>query len=512
MRHGLGRSLLVLAIFGAAFLLLHTFFSPDGLKLAKLLGRAQAQEQSGDSENAGKNPTLEQIDNQGVLRLLAQRDLATEQLVEKVMPSVVRIDTSTRMRVPGRELKPEGQTVFEQPFNQPGLGSGVIISEDGHVVTNFHVVDGAHEIVVRTSDGAMLTGTLIGANADMDVAVLKISNPDGHKFEPIPFGDSDLVKAGHFVMAVGSPLGLTKTVTTGIISARQRQLDETKVPLFQTTTIINPGSSGGPLVNSRGELIAINAALYSVDRAFTGWQGVGLAIPSNDVQYVFYRIMRKGHEVGYLGISADDVKSEAGTRFGAQPESAVIVTDVTRDSPAEAGGLLPEDVVRSFGGRPIRTTNQLFALVGKHPVGETVEIAVFRGGHEVPLSVVISSRADALQQQSSLGEFGEVGNVEKVGDFSQLIGVDVGDFTMAMRRQLGIFADSPGILVNDVARTSDLHGRLQKGDIIVRVNDSIIFRAHDFHVQINQIAPGGSATVHFKRKGEPKSFYFTRVE
>ena len=517
MRHGLGRSLLVLAIFGTAFLLLHKFLSgPDGLSLTRMISRVHAQVPKGSSrvsDQEGETVTLAPLRNgKRALNILEQIDLATEELVESVMPSVVRIDTKTRMSIPRRELTPENQTIEEQPFDQPGLGSGVIVSKEGHIVTNYHVVEGADVIEVRTSDGAMLLGTRIGAVADMDVAVLKIANPSGREFQPLPFGDSDEVKPGHFVVAIGSPLGLTKTVSRGIISARQRQVDETDVPLFQTTTIINPGSSGGPLINSRGELVAINSAIVSGDQALTGWQGVGLAIPSNDVQYVFYRIMRKGHELGYLGISANDVQAAPDTKFGARPETAVIVTDVTKNSPAEAGGVLPDDVVRSFNGRSIRTTNQLFALVGKHPVGEAAEMVVFRDGAEIPLTVVIASRTKALRQQRTLGDFGQVGAVREVGDFSQLIGVEVGDFTPAMRRQFGIFANSPGILVTYVAKTSQLYGRLQKGDVIERLNDSIIYWAHDFHNQINRIEPGVHITLHFKRKGEDKTVSFKRVD
>lgn len=517
MRHGLGRSLIVLAIFAAAFLVFSVFLA-DRESRAGLLGLLRGMHRDGgtvarQSAPGGQGYTLAQA---GLLErtpvILKQIDDATHYLVESVMPAVVRIDTTRKVQAPADAAFPAAGRVMQQPYDEPGLGSGVIISEEGHVMTNYHVVAGVDEIIVRTWDGAQLLGTFVGFDADMDIALLKIEDPGGRRFHPLRFGNSDELEVGHMVMAVGSPMGLTNSVTTGIVSGRYQQLDETIVPLIVTTAIINPGSSGGPLINSRSELIGINAALYAVDHARkSAWQGIGLAIPGNEALRVFYRIMSTGHQTGYIGVTAEDLQATPDTRFGAEPQTAVMIKNVKHGTPAEVAGILPGDIVLSFAERKIHSTNQLFPLVREHAVGATVPIVVFRGGQEIRLSLVIASLEEVLSRHS-LGNLDRVGRLPGPQDVIEAVGIKVGDFTPNMRRELHILPDSPGILVKEIDKGSQLSGKLRQGDIIERLNDFFIYRAHDFHEKVNSLEPGVPLTIWFKRDGNDHSVTIQRVE
>ncbi|MGK0187655.1 MAG: serine protease Do [Verrucomicrobiales bacterium] len=519
MRHGLGRSLIVLAVFAVAFLVFGVFLA-DRDSQAGLIGLIRKLHGSVPTAAEGNAPqetfTLASPrNNDHSDSILVQIDKATSALVESVMPSVVRIDTTRKVNSSRMDAINEAQAIG-RPYDEPGLGSGVFISVEGHVMTNYHVVAGVDEIAVTTWSGSELLATLMGFDADMDVALLKVENPHGIRYQPLPFGDSDdpdTVDVGYMVMAVGSPMGLTNSVTTGIVSGRYSQQDETTISLFVTTAIINPGSSGGPLINSKGELVGINTALYAVDPAKrSSWQGIGLATPSNEALNVFYKIRQAGHQVGYIGVRARDLPAAPITRFGAEPQSVVMVTVVTKGSPAESAGVLPGDVVLSFAARQIHSTNQLFPLVREHAVGESVSLVVFRGNEEVTLEVVVASQEE-FRNKRTLGEMDRVGRMAAgPQDFCEAMGVHVGDFTSGMRRDLQILPDSPGILVKEVDRESQLAGELQRGDIIERLDQSFIFRAHDFHEKINNIESGVPLTLWFKRDGDDKSVTIRRIE
>ena len=457
------------------------------------------------NENADRHALVSQNPVNGTLSILEQIDLATNALVERVMPSVVRIDTRRKIE--------DAITGSPMEHNEDGLGSGVIISEEGYVMTNYHVVSGVDEIIILTwDDRAEYLATLIGFDADMDIAVLKIENPSNLKFKPLPFGKSEQLKPGHMVMAVGSPMGLTNSVTTGIFSGRYRQEDDTAISMFITTAIINPGSSGGPLINSRGELVGINTALYSVDGSSkSSWQGIGLATPSDQALYVFYKIQQAGHQTGYIGVTAKDLTATPNTQFGAEPQTAVMITEVKKDSPAEKAKAQPGDVILSFAGRKIESTNELFPLVREHAVGETAPLVVYRSGETIPLEVVIAS-LEEIRNKRSFGAMNHIGLTSVPLDFCEAMGMEVGNFTDQMRRNLQILPDSPGILVKQVQKGSQLSGKLQQGDVIQRLNDFFIYGAGDFHEKVNSIETGVPLTIWFKRGSDDKSVTIKRVE
>ena len=505
MRHGLGRTLIVLAVFALAFLIFGSFMADRNSK-AGLIGliRSFGDTPGGKDTVKSEEFTLASPSPKGgPLSLLEQIDQATNALVEQVMPSVVRIDTR-KIETPLSGLP--------MNHNEDGLGSGVIISEEGHVITNYHVVYGVDEITVSTTDRADHLATLIGFDADMDIALLKIENPDKLKFQPLPFGKAEELKVGHMIMAIGSPMGLTNSVTTGIVSGRYRQESDTAISMLMTTAIINPGSSGGPLINTRGELVGINTALYDVDGSKkSSWQGIGLATPADEALYVFYKIRQTGHQTGYIGVSATDLPAAPITQFGAEPQTAVMITEVKKDSPAEEAMALPGDVILSFAGRKIESTNELFPLVREHAVGESAPLVVFRSGEKKTLEVVIASLED-VRNQRALGTMDRVGRVSGIQDFCEAMGMEVGNFTQQMRLALGIRPDSPGIIVKQVEKGSQLAGKLQERDVIERLNDSFIYGTGDFHEKVNAIKPDVPLTIWFKRNGEDKSVTIKRVE
>src|SRR6058998_637858 len=302
-------------------------------------------------------------------------------LVSSVVPSVVAIKTSKRIGV----RRDYGSDPFEFFFGnrrhrypqdetlvQNSLGSGVIVTDEGHIITNTHVVDQVDEIEVQLSDGRTEKARLVGADEQVDLAVLKIDSPG---VKPLKLADSDTVQPGDFVLAIGNPFGFEETVTDGIISSKGRpNRSDFFGDLLQTNAAINPGNSGGPLINLRGEVIGINTAIASTTG---GSQGIGFAIPSNTVRTALESLLKQGRIIrGYLGIQAqalqpDETSSDA---------DGVPVADVMPGSPAAQAGVQPGDVIHKFDGRDVKNFNALRTFVAQTPLNKQVELEIIRGG------------------------------------------------------------------------------------------------------------------------------------
>src|SRR6266478_2223715 len=432
------------------------------------------------------NPT---IDSKQIASLEALNH-ERQALVSAVVPSVVAVKTSKKIAMQRQnELDPFG-SFFRRPrtFRNPNeealvensLGSGVIVTEEGHIITNNHVVDQVDEIDVQLSDGRTEKARLVGADAQVDLAVLKIDNPG---VKPLKLADSDTVQAGDFVLAIGNPFGFEETVTDGIVSSKGRpNRADVFGDLIQTNAAINPGNSGGPLINLSGEVVGINTAIISRSG---GSQGIGFAIPSNTVRTALESLLKKGRIIrGYLGIQMRVPQS-------GQPAPAnegVVVDEIVPGSPAEDARLQQGDVIRKFDGREVRSFADLRNLISQADLNKKVELEIVRAGKPMTVATQIKEQPVGYQtgrvtpQQTPTrptpGEENESGNA--------LAGIDVGQLTPDLARQLDLPNGVHGVVVTAVdpdAGAADL----QKGDVIEEVNQQAINSVADYNKIIQSL-------------------------
>src|SRR5216110_878434 len=312
-------------------------------------------------------------------------------LVTAVVPSVVAVKTTKKIAIERQnQLDPFGfffrrprgfQSPNDEALVQNSLGSGVIVTNEGHIITNNHVVDQVDEIDVQLSDGRTEKARLVGADDQVDLAVLKIDNP-GTK--PLKLADSDTVQAGDFVLAIGNPFGFDETVTDGIISSKMRpNRTDAFGDLLQTNAAINPGNSGGPLINLRGEVIGINTAIISPSG---GSQGIGFAIPSNTVRTALESLLKQGRIIrGYLGIQTRALQPGQTS----SDTDGVTVADVMPGSPAAQAGVQPGDVIRKFNGRDVKNINALRSMVAQTELNKDVELEIVRTGKSLSVTTQI---------------------------------------------------------------------------------------------------------------------------
>ncbi len=417
------------------------------------------------------------------IELLQRLDQEYINLADAVTPSVVSLETSVnRVRGVGRDFF--GRNLF-QSYQQNSAGSGVIISKEGHIITNHHVINDQDEIYVILSDGRRYKSEVIGSDSMLDIAVLKIE--DKKEFNPLKFGDSDKVKVGQQVLAIGNPFGLGETVTRGIISAKNRELGDQMIPVFQTDASINPGNSGGPLINLQGEIIAINVAIYS-QSANQGFQGIGFSIPANEVLSVVDQILKKGKVIkGFLGVSFANVTNTEGA----------LIREVVAESPAEQAGLEPQDFVVKFNGTKLKTANHLALLVGRAPVDREVEIEVSRANKIITLKAQLAtksmptreavtipylSRQQMQQVFRHLGFFCRDINDEEKEKYQFLTGIKV------MKVAAGGFSAAQG---------------LQQGDIIYGINGQMIDSTEAFYaILLDSLNRENYSSLNIQREDE----------
>jgi serine protease Do len=428
-------------------------------------------------------------------------------LVSSVVPSVVSIKTSKKVAVrkymdPG-EFFNRGPRQYRNPNEeamvQNSLGSGVIVSEEGHIITNNHVVDQVDEIEVQLSDGKTKKAKLIGADATVDLAVLKIDEPG---LKPLKFGDSDSVQAGDFVLAIGNPFGFEETVTDGIISSKGRP---NRVDGFgdylQTNAAINPGNSGGPLVNLKGEIIGINTAIYSRSG---GNQGIGFAIPSNSVHAAFESLLKQGRIMhGYLGIQARALVP------GTKETEGVIIDEVVADSPAAEANLKPGDVIKKFNGHDVKSFPELRTLVSQVEVNKKVEIEVLRNGRTVKVTAEIkeqpvdsqTSRNNPRQSPAprstpapddSDDDSNNNDNSKNDDEASPLSSVQVGELTQDVARRLDLPNSVRGVLVTKI---NGEVGELRTGDVIEQINQQAVTSVSEYKKMAAALDPNGTTVL-----------------
>jgi serine protease Do len=424
-------------------------------------------------------------------------------LVNSVVPSVVAVKTSKKVSIRRQNQLDPFEFFFpnsrryggsrDQELVQNSLGSGVIVTDEGHIITNNHVVDQVDEIEVQLSDGRTKKARLIGADAEVDLAVLKIDDPG---VKPLKLADSDSVQAGDFVLAIGNPFGFEETVTDGIISSRGRpNRADAFSDLIQTNAAINPGNSGGPLINLRGEVVGINTAIISRSG---GSQGIGFAIPSNTVRMALESLLKQGRIIrGYLGIQS---RPPSPNQPGADT-NGVVVDDVIPGSPAAAASLQKGDVIRKFDGREVKTLPQLRSLVSQVELNKKVDLEVLRDGKPIKVTTEIKEQpVDYLTrapQQTQPGPSlppdrsqpsqppGSDDENERGGGLS---GVRVGELTPDVAHQLDLPNGVRGVVVSEVDPDSGI-SELQKGDVIEEVNQQPVPSLAEYNKVISNLDP-----------------------
>jgi len=369
------------------------------------------------------------------------------------------------------------------------MGSGFIVSSDGYVLTNNHVVEGADEIVVRLNDRRELPAKLVGTDPRSDMAVLKID--DGDDLPVVKVGRSRDLKVGEWVFAIGSPFGFDYTVTAGIVSALGRSLpSENYVPFIQTDVAINPGNSGGPLFNMDGEVVGINSQIYTRSG---GFMGVSFAIPIDDAMYVFRQIRDKGMvSRGWLGVLIQEVNRDLAESFGLKRPRGALIAEVMDGSPAEQAGLQSGDIVLEYDGNEIQLSSDLPPMVGRTPVGDTARLKVLRGGKEIMLDVKIGQLPgdDQAQSQAPAGNNG--------GSSSAPLGMTIEPLPAELADSLGV---PGGVVVTGIGRGPAFEAGIRPKDVITEINRREIRSVADFREVVSSLPEGRAVSVRIVRQG-----------
>jgi serine protease Do len=457
--------------------------------LALGLGLAGTLTWSATALNAGSPSVSVNVDSKPVTSS-SNTTTSYAPVVKKVAPAVVKVEVSERAKATaGPELPPflnqpgfreffgeqfgQGRGSFRQPPQQ-GLGSGVIVSADGYVLTNSHVVKGADTIKVTLGDSRELTAKVVGTDPQTDLAVIKI---DAKDLPAITFADSDRVEVGDFVLAVGNPFGIGQTVTSGMVSGLGRAtLGLDYEDFIQTDAAINPGNSGGALVDVEGRLVGINTAILSRTGSF---QGIGFAIPANLARNVMEQLVATGKVVrGYLGVSMQDISAELADQFKLPTRSGALVADVVPDSPAAKAGLKGGDVITELQGKSVKDSRNLKLAVANFAPGQKVTAKVLRDGK--PIDVTITTTARPSERSLARGEGGRRGFEPENSDTGTLQGVGVGDLDPQTRREFDVPSNIRGALVTSIDPGSAAAAAgLQPGDVIQEINREPVKTADD---------------------------------
>lgn len=421
------------------------------------------------------------------------------QLVAQASPAVVNI-TATRQVPTGLPSRPQQEVpeLFQRFFREyerrstprPSTGSGFLISTDGYVLTNHHVVEDAEEIVVALSDRREREAELIGADPVSDLALLKI---DAIDLPVVSIGSSEALKVGEWVVAIGSPFGFELSVTAGIVSAKGRSLPDEMgnyVPFIQTDVAINPGNSGGPLFDLKGKVVGINSQIFTRSG---GFMGLSFAIPIDVAMEVVEQLKDKGQvSRGWLGVQIQRVDRDLAESFGLDRAAGALVTRVFADSPAEEAGIREGDIITEFGGRAIDLSSDLPHVVGRFKAGTDTEVKVVRTGESLTLSVKVGElEADRVAAASAV-EMQPKGNQ---------LGIIVRDLSDSERQSL----EAPrGVLVTSVSEGPGKTANLAPGDVITTVNSQWVDTVTDFETLIDALPAGTAVPVRVIRARQPQ--------
>jgi serine protease Do len=430
------------------------------------------------------------------MEFLGKLSDSLSEIAQDTQPSVVNI--STTMTVSSRRT-PFGD-LFEDPFfrrffgenfgppqqfKSSALGSGVIINDDGYILTNNHVIKGADEIKVKLYDKREFKGQVIGTDSKTDLAVIKI---DARGLPAIKIGDSDKLKVGDIVIAIGNPYALSHTITMGIVSAvgRSNVGIADYEDFIQTDAAINPGNSGGALVNTRGELVGINTAIFSTSG---GYMGIGFAIPSSMAYSVMESIIQHGKVIrGWLGVTIQDLTPELAKQLNIQETKGSLVSDVVKNSPAEKAGFRRGDVIVDFDNKPIENSTILKKRVAETPPDTTVQVKIIRDGKEMPLTVTLDVLPETMEFTKS-----EYNNAMK--------GVHVQNLSDEIQDNFNIPYSVKGVIVTGVEQDSPAFGVLKQRDVIQEVDKKEIKNTKDYDAIVSMLGRKDSVLLLIYRAG-----------
>jgi len=438
-------------------------------------------------------------------------------LAERVTPAVVSVYTEDVARPGDGRRYHQDMDPFEfffgpgfprpdmRPRKRTGAGSGFFVSADGLIVTNNHVVEGAEKIRVRLTDETELAAKIVGRDPATDVALIKVDAKGPFPF--LTFGDSDALKVGEWVMAVGNPLAMEHTVTVGVVSAKGRRIGispnanaSSFEDFIQTDAAINLGNSGGPLVNVRGEVVGMNSAINA------GGQNIGFAIPVNTIKMVVPQLKEKGKVVrGYLGVQITNVDQKAQEFYKLPSRDGALVQSVTKDGPADKAGLKDGDVIVAVAGKPVKDTRDLIFRVSAMPPGQKVDLDLMREGKSKSITVTLGERPSGEDEQEAA--------TTKEDTPTSKLGIQIDDLNQRTRRQFEIPREIEGAVVTDVTDLSPADdANLRVGDVIMRVNDRDINSAQTFKDTIAGFRSGTMVRFYIYRpQAEQKTFVFLRM-
>jgi len=372
---------------------------------------------------------------------------------------------------------------FQREFKQPSLGSGFIFDEEGFVVTNNHVIEDADQIKVKLKDDREFDAKIMGRDPNTDLALLKIES--GENLPTVKLGDSDALKVGQWVVAIGSPFGLEHTVTAGIVSAKGRVIGSGPYDDFiQTDASINPGNSGGPLLNLKGEVVGINTAIIA------SGQGIGFAIPINLARDIIMALKNEGEVTrGWLGVAIQDLNGDMAEYYGVEDKKGVFVADVFEGDPADQAGIKAKDIILEVNGEKIKTSRQLTSMIAGIPVGESASIKILRDGKEQTVKVKIAKRSE--EKLTARGR-----PREEAAEF----GIRVSDLTPEIMQRFNMDESSGVIVIHIEDGSKGDDAGVQAGDIIKEINRQPVKNTGDYEAILNQLSSGESVNLFIRRK------------
>ena len=441
----------------------------------------------------------EKVISQDAAKLLGKLSDALAEVAEIARPSVVNISTTTTVSMEnhpygdffndpffrhffGDQFDHRGQ---KRKFKSSALGSGVIVSENGYILTNNHVVKGADEIKVILYDKREFKGTIVGTDSRTDLAVIKI---DAKDLPVIRIGESGKLKTGDVVLAIGNPFGLNQTITMGIVSAVGRSnigLADFE-DFIQTDAAINPGNSGGALVNTSGELVGINTAIFSTSG---GYMGIGFAIPSDMAKSVMESIIKHGKVIrGWLGVSIQNLTPDLAKSLGIKETEGALIAGVEKDSPADKAGLKRGDLIIQINGKKVEDSTGLRNMVSASAPGNKAEIKIIRDQKGLTLT-------------ATLGEFQEKKIEKEIGYNNVLKGITVQELTPSLRDKMGMPENVNGVIIANISEDSPAQEYLQVNDVILEVNRRAITNIRDYEQVVSKIGEKDSALLLIYRDG-----------